>query len=227
MLGIVRTTLLAGALSVGALAPASAASFLEKNFWLSGPRYDAVMPSCDHPVALGTIQARFAEKERGFWNSELQILGFERLRQVAIRPWASDTIPRRFCSGLGGDLRRPQAARELLDRRGHRHDRQPPGASSGAWSASTATGPTARSAGWLRPKSPTPASPAPALRPSSRALNVLALFATLGYARSCDLRIREDVMVAFARSLFAFSFWLLAGRGGARTGRPAKHPRPI
>ena len=100
MLGIVRTTLLAGALSLGAPAPASAASFLEKNFWLSGPRYDAVMPSCDHPVTLGTIQARFAEKERGFWNSELQILGFERLRQVAIRPWASDTIPRRFCSGL-------------------------------------------------------------------------------------------------------------------------------
>lgn len=100
MLGTVRTTLLAGALSLGALAPASAASFLEKNFWLSGPRYGAEMPSCDHPVALGTIQTRFAEKERGFWNSELQILGFERLRQVAIRPWASDTIPRRFCSGL-------------------------------------------------------------------------------------------------------------------------------
>lgn len=100
MLGTVHTTLLTCALSFGALAPAGAASFLEKNFWLSGPRYDAVMPPCDHPVALGTIQTRFAEKERGFWNSELHILGFERLRQVAIRPWASDTIPRRFCSGL-------------------------------------------------------------------------------------------------------------------------------
>jgi hypothetical protein len=92
--------LLVGAGLLGALVPADAASFLEKNFWLSGPRYDAVMPACDHPVALGKIQARFAEKERGFWNSDLQILGFEHLRQVAVRPWASDTIPRRFCSGL-------------------------------------------------------------------------------------------------------------------------------
>jgi hypothetical protein len=99
MLGVVRTTLLVGTLLAGTLATASGASFLEKNFWLSGPRYDAVMPHCDDPIALGKIQARFAEKERGFWNSELQILGFERLRQVAVRPWAVDTIPRRFCSG--------------------------------------------------------------------------------------------------------------------------------
>jgi hypothetical protein len=81
-------------------APGQAAGFLEKNFWLSGPNYDAVLPSCDDPAALAKISARFAEKEGRFWNSDLQIVDFERIREVAVRPWAVDTIPRRFCSGL-------------------------------------------------------------------------------------------------------------------------------
>lgn len=80
-------------------ADARAASLLELNFWLSGPRYDAVVPLCDEPGALGTIQSTFATKEGRFWNSELQIVGFERLREVAFMPWASGTIPRRFCTG--------------------------------------------------------------------------------------------------------------------------------
>jgi hypothetical protein len=75
---------------------AQAANPLELNFWLSGPRYDAVVPLCDEP--LGRIQARFAEKEGEFWNSALQIVGFENVREVAFRPWAEGTIPRRFCS---------------------------------------------------------------------------------------------------------------------------------
>jgi hypothetical protein len=78
---------------------ARAASLLELNFWLSGPRYDAVVPLCDEPGALGTIQSTFATKEGRFWNSELQIVGFERVREVAFMPWASGTIPRRFCTG--------------------------------------------------------------------------------------------------------------------------------
>jgi hypothetical protein len=78
---------------------AQAASFLEKNFWLSGPRYDAVMPLCEDPAALDRISARFASKEGRFWNSELKIVAFERVQEVAFRPWAEDTIPRRFCRG--------------------------------------------------------------------------------------------------------------------------------
>jgi hypothetical protein len=78
---------------------AQAASFLEKNFWLSGPRYDAIVPACEDPAALSKIQARFAEKESSFWNSALEIVEFVRVRQVAFRPWAVDTIPRRFCTG--------------------------------------------------------------------------------------------------------------------------------
>jgi hypothetical protein len=45
------------------------------------------------------IQDRFATKERRFWNSEIQIVGFQDLREISFMPWASGTIPRRFCTG--------------------------------------------------------------------------------------------------------------------------------
>jgi len=77
-----------------------AASWFEKNFWLSGPRYDGVLPPCDYPQALGQIQAAFAEKESRFWNSALTIVGFQAVRETNFRPWVSGTIPRRFCSGI-------------------------------------------------------------------------------------------------------------------------------
>lgn len=78
-------------------APAAAASWLEKNFYLSGPRFDSQLPTCEQ--ALSKIQSRFATKEGRFWNSNLQITEFDRIREVAYRPWADGTIPRRFCSG--------------------------------------------------------------------------------------------------------------------------------
>ena len=52
-----------------------AASFLEKNFWLSGPRYDREMPTCDYAPALDRIIANFHTKEARFWNSQLEIVG--------------------------------------------------------------------------------------------------------------------------------------------------------
>ena len=79
---------------------ARAAGLLEKNFWLSGPRYEGIVPVCDDPAALDTIRSRFAEKESHFWNSDLQIDGFERIRETAFRPWDRDLIPRRFCSAV-------------------------------------------------------------------------------------------------------------------------------
>ena len=91
---------LAAALAIGIAisAPAQAAGWLEKNFYLSGPNYDGVLPRCE--AALGRIAARFGEKESRFWNSDLQILDFERVRETAYRPWAAGTIPRRFCSAV-------------------------------------------------------------------------------------------------------------------------------
>jgi hypothetical protein len=102
---------LAIALALGlCVIEAEAASFLEKNFWLSGPRYDGVMPACDAPWALATIAERFAQKESRFWNSNLQLVHFEHIRQTAYRPWANDTIPRRFCTAVvlvSDGIRRP------------------------------------------------------------------------------------------------------------------------
>ncbi len=35
-----------------------------------------------------------------FWHSDLSISGFQGVREIAFRPWAPDTIPRRFCAGI-------------------------------------------------------------------------------------------------------------------------------
>ena len=91
---------LAIALAVASAQSARAASWLEMNFYLSGPRYEGVMPPCDYPDALIKISSRFNERENNFWNTNLKIVAFERIRETAYRPWAANTIPRRFCSGL-------------------------------------------------------------------------------------------------------------------------------
>jgi hypothetical protein len=89
---------LTGATAVS-FSEARAANVLEKNFWLSGPRYDRDVPACDYPWALGRIAGDFEVKEARFWNSELKIVGFENIRQTALMPWAAQSIPRRFCAG--------------------------------------------------------------------------------------------------------------------------------
>jgi hypothetical protein len=79
--------------------PLQAASWLEKNFWLSGPRYDRVLPPCEYAAALDRISTNFHTKEDRFWNSDLRIVGFEDIRETAFMPWAAQSIPRRFCRG--------------------------------------------------------------------------------------------------------------------------------
>jgi hypothetical protein len=78
--------------------PAQAANFLQKQIYMSGANFDGDLPACE--AALDDIASRFAHKESRFWNSDLQILGFEKVRQTAFRPWAKNTIPRRFCSAV-------------------------------------------------------------------------------------------------------------------------------
>lgn len=77
---------------------AKAANWLEKNFWMSGPRYHGSLPACDNSIALTKIRLRFGQKEFNFWNSNLKIVDFDSVRETGNRPWASDTIPRRFCT---------------------------------------------------------------------------------------------------------------------------------
>ena len=76
---------------------ARAANPLELNFGLFGPRYDGRVAECDK--ALPTITTQFQEKESTFWNSALTITAYGRIHETAFRPWQSDNIPRRFCSG--------------------------------------------------------------------------------------------------------------------------------
>ena len=92
----IGTAALAVAAAVFDTPPAGAANWLEKNIYLRGPRYDAVLPPCE--AALGTIQSRFASKESRFWNSNLQLVEFQAVRETAFRPWAEATVPRRFCT---------------------------------------------------------------------------------------------------------------------------------
>ncbi len=79
-------------------ASARAANWGEMNTWLSGPKYSGAVPACGTSFALGLIKIRFWEKEFKFWNSNLSIVDFENVQETAYRPWAANTIPRRFCS---------------------------------------------------------------------------------------------------------------------------------
>jgi hypothetical protein len=100
MLGVshcLRAAAAAILISLGALAAAQAAGWLEKSFYMSGANYSDWLPPCE--AALGTIASEFAIKESRFWNSDLQILSFDKVREMA-DPWAPGTIPRRFCRAV-------------------------------------------------------------------------------------------------------------------------------
>ena len=98
--GLIAGAALVAAFSLASLAPARAATWLEKNFWMSGPNYDRDLPSCDSHPALDRIVANFRTKEFRFWNSELRIVGFENISEIEAMPLAAQSIPRRFCRGL-------------------------------------------------------------------------------------------------------------------------------
>jgi hypothetical protein len=95
ILGIV---IAATMLADGGGTAAKAANIFELNFWMSGPRYDHDVPLCTERGPLDTIVSRFTSKEYAFWNSELEIVGFDNIREIAWEPWSSGTIPRRFCT---------------------------------------------------------------------------------------------------------------------------------
>jgi hypothetical protein len=76
---------------------AEAANPIELNFGLFGPKYDGRVAECER--ALPTITSQFQEKEGKFWNSALTITAYGGIHETAFRPWQSDNIPRRFCSG--------------------------------------------------------------------------------------------------------------------------------
>ena len=76
---------------------AEAANPLELNFGLFGPSYEGRVAECER--ALPTIATQFQEKECKILKSALAITGFGRIHETAFRPWQSDNVPRRYCSG--------------------------------------------------------------------------------------------------------------------------------
>jgi hypothetical protein len=55
------------------------------------------LPLCDNPGVLSTITDRFDHKESAFWNSPLQIGGYDRIREIGFRANGLGYIPRRYC----------------------------------------------------------------------------------------------------------------------------------
>jgi len=57
----------------------------------------ANMPPCEDAGVLSTISSRFAQTQREFWNSQLAISSFDRIREIGFRADGLAYIPRRFC----------------------------------------------------------------------------------------------------------------------------------
>jgi hypothetical protein len=99
-----RALLFVSAFAAVLVAPPSsmarAANWLEMNFYMSGPEYEGKLPTCDHRDVLVKIASRFNQKENMYWNTDLRMVNFEKIRETAFRLWAANTIPRRFCSGI-------------------------------------------------------------------------------------------------------------------------------
>jgi hypothetical protein len=97
--GAALAVALAAAATMLSFASARAATVLEKNFWMPGPDYSRDLPSCDFHAALDRIIGDFRSTEFRFWNSQLRIVGFENIHEIATMTWAAQSIPRRFCGG--------------------------------------------------------------------------------------------------------------------------------
>ena len=59
--------------------------------------YTGNLPNCDDPGVLSTITSRFAQKESEYWNSALQIDGYQRIQEIGFRSNGAGYIPRRYC----------------------------------------------------------------------------------------------------------------------------------
>lgn len=55
------------------------------------------MPACDDTGVLSTISGRFAQTQREYWNPDLSITTFDRVREIGFRSNGLDYMPRRYC----------------------------------------------------------------------------------------------------------------------------------
>src|ERR1700732_2847646 len=60
--------------------------------------YDGVLPACGDPAVFERIQGRCHDRESEFWNTGLEILGFENVKEIGYKTNGEDYIPRRYCT---------------------------------------------------------------------------------------------------------------------------------
>jgi hypothetical protein len=60
--------------------------------------WNSLLPQCADTSVLGKVQARFSDREGTYWQSGLQIQGFDLIRETGFRVNGLDYIPRRYCS---------------------------------------------------------------------------------------------------------------------------------
>ena len=60
--------------------------------------YSGNLPPCDVPWALQTVTERFRQTRSEFWHSNLQILFYDRIREIGYRSNGLSYIPRRYCA---------------------------------------------------------------------------------------------------------------------------------
>jgi hypothetical protein len=57
--------------------------------------------ACDAPAILTRIESVFRTTQNAFWGQDLQIVGFDRVRELSLRGNGVEYIPRRFCIARG------------------------------------------------------------------------------------------------------------------------------
>jgi hypothetical protein len=60
--------------------------------------WNSLLPQCADTSVLGKIQSRFSDREYSYWQSGLEIAGFDQIRETGFRSTGLDYIPRRYCS---------------------------------------------------------------------------------------------------------------------------------
>ncbi len=76
---------------------AEAANPFELNFWLSARNMRGGLPLASPHSAPSPLSFRKKRARSGI--RRLQITAYGRIHETAYRPWQSDNIPRRYCSG--------------------------------------------------------------------------------------------------------------------------------
>jgi hypothetical protein len=79
----------------------SSASAMENRMSPNGRKtlesYTGSIPPCGFPKVFNRISWHFYEREKQYWDSPLQIAGFQRPEEIAFSPWGREYVPRRFC----------------------------------------------------------------------------------------------------------------------------------